>query len=57
MINRTHIMVVCAVLMASGCESAIDCLDNDGPEFVTGAIADPVLNQVCLLYTSDAADE
>lgn len=35
-----------ALIASYGCESAIDCLDNDGPEFVTGAISDPVLNQV-----------
>jgi hypothetical protein len=35
-----------AILCGGGCESAIDCFDNDGPEFKTASISDPVLNQV-----------
>jgi hypothetical protein len=28
-----------------GCNNVIDCLDNDGPEFITNSIANPVVNQ------------
>jgi len=34
------------MLAATGCESVVDCLDNDGPEFVRGISENPVLNQV-----------
>jgi len=44
--NKKIAVVFCAVLLGSGCESAIDCLDNDGPEFDTSSIGNPVLNQV-----------
>jgi len=42
---RIYAMLGCAVMLGTGCESAIDCLDNDGPEFQTRTISDPVLNQ------------
>lgn len=41
-----RLAVVVALTAGYGCESAIDCLDNDGPKFVTGSISNPVLNQV-----------
>lgn len=46
MTKFTHLMMACVVLVGSGCESAIDCLDNDGPQFDTLSVSNPILNQV-----------
>ncbi len=43
---KLRVVLVLAVLAGSGCESAIDCLDNDGPVFITTEVSNPVLNQV-----------
>lgn len=43
---KLHTLLALTVLAGTGCESAIDCLDNDGPEFLTRQISDPILNQV-----------
>ena len=42
----SKLALVGALAAGYGCESAIDCLDNDGPKFVTGSISNPVLNEV-----------
>jgi len=38
--------VVLSVVVLSGCDAVLDCLDNDGPVFSTNRLEPAILNQV-----------
>lgn len=40
------VVLVCASVLMTGCDTLIDCIDDDGPRFPSAALEPAILNQV-----------